>query len=62
VGLLTPSGIAADATAAPFFREIATTGRLAALFDYENKKSARTSLLPDPTIVTRFHRKIIKID
>lgn len=38
VGLLTPSGIAADKGAAPFFRGIATTGRLAALFDFENKK------------------------
>ncbi len=38
VGLLTPSGIAADATAAPFFREIATSGRLATLLDFENKK------------------------
>lgn len=38
VGLLTPSGIAADATAAPFFRGIATTGRLAALLDFENKR------------------------
>src|SRR3546814_19058990 len=32
VGLLTPSGIAADKGAAPFFRRIATTGRLGALF------------------------------
>ena len=48
VGLLTPSGIAADATAAPFFREIATTGRLAALFDFENKK------IFFPDIDTRF--------
>ncbi len=38
VGLLTPSGIAADKGAAKFFRSIATTGRLAALFDFENKK------------------------
>ena len=38
VGLLTPSGIASDKTAAAFFREIATTGRLGALFDFENKK------------------------
>lgn len=38
VGLLTPSGIAADATAAPFFSEIATTGRLSALLDFENRK------------------------
>ena len=38
VGLLTPSGIAADKGAAPFFRGIATGGRLAALLDFENKK------------------------
>lgn len=38
VGLLTPSGIAADKGAARFFRSIATTERLAALFDFENKK------------------------
>ena len=38
VGLLTPSGIAADKTAAEFFRSVATTGRLRALLDFENKK------------------------
>ena len=38
VALLTPSGIAADKGAAPFFRSISTTGRLGALFDFENKK------------------------
>ena len=38
VALLTPSGIAADKGAAPFFSSIATTGRLGALFDFENKK------------------------
>ncbi|MGH8165295.1 MAG: hypothetical protein ACREP1_13265, partial [Rhodanobacteraceae bacterium] len=43
VGLLTPSGIAADKGAARFFRSIATTGRLAALFDFENRKK----LFPD---------------
>jgi hypothetical protein len=43
VGLLTPSGIAADKGAAKFFRSIATTGRLAALFDFENRKK----LFPD---------------
>ena len=32
------------------------------LFEYDAKDSSKTSLLPDPTIVTRFHRKIIKID
>ncbi|MCE3007292.1 MAG: restriction endonuclease [Bacteroidetes bacterium] len=38
VGLIVPSGIAADKTAAPFFQSITTTGRLAYLFDFENKK------------------------
>lgn len=38
VSLLTPSGIAADKGAAEFFRSISTTGRLGALFDFENKK------------------------
>jgi hypothetical protein len=38
VGLLTPSGIAGDKGAAAFFRGIATSGRLSALFDFENKK------------------------
>ena len=39
VGLLTPSGIASDKTAADFFKSVATTGRLGALFDFENKKA-----------------------
>ena len=38
VGLLTPSGIASDKTAARFFKGVATGGRLRALYDYENKK------------------------
>jgi hypothetical protein len=38
VGLLTPSGIAADKGAAGFFRGISGGGRLAALLDFENKK------------------------
>ena len=38
VGLLTPSGIASDKTAAPFFRSVATGGRLRALYDFENRK------------------------
>jgi hypothetical protein len=38
VAILTPSGIAADKGAAEFFRSIATTGRLGALFDFENRK------------------------
>ena len=39
VALLTPSGIAADKGAAEFFRSIATTRRLGALFDFENRKA-----------------------
>ncbi len=38
VGLLAPSGIASDKTAAPFFRSVATEGRLRALYDFENRK------------------------
>ena len=38
VGLLTPSGIASDKTAAPFFRSVSTQGRLRALYDFENRK------------------------
>ena len=37
VGLLTPSGIASDLSAALFFRGIATDGHLKALFDFENR-------------------------
>ena len=36
VGVLVPSGIAADLGAAPFFRSLSTTGRLATLLDFEN--------------------------
>ena len=38
VGLLTPSGIYADKTAAKFFRSVSTSGRVGGLFDFENKK------------------------
>lgn len=38
VGLLVPSGIASDKSAAPFFKSVATEGRLKALYDFENKK------------------------
>jgi len=41
VGLLTPSGIASDKTAAPFFKGISTGGRLKALYDFENGRQAR---------------------
>ncbi len=39
VGLLTPSGIASDKTAAPFFKAVSTGGRLKSLYDFENKKT-----------------------
>ena len=38
VGLLTPSGIYADKTAADFFKSVSTNGRVSGLFDFENKK------------------------
>ena len=38
IGLLTPSGICADKTAARFFQSISTSGRVSGLFDFENKK------------------------
>ena len=36
IGLVVPSGIAADKTASEFFRGVSTTGRLRALYDFEN--------------------------
>ena len=39
VGLLVPSGIASDKTAARFFRAVATEGRLKALYDFENRRT-----------------------
>ena len=38
IGLLTPAGIYANKTAARFFQSVSTTGRVAGLFDFENKK------------------------
>ena len=38
VGLLTPSGIYADKTAARFFKSLSTTGKIGGLFDFENRK------------------------
>lgn len=45
IGLLTPSGIASDKTAATFFEGIATRGHLKALYDFENR---RTRFAQDP--------------
>ncbi|HLM53348.1 MAG TPA: hypothetical protein VK325_07140 [Pseudoxanthomonas sp.] len=39
VALLVPSGISADKGASEFFRSLSTTGRLGALFDFENRKA-----------------------
>jgi hypothetical protein len=39
VGLLVPSGIVSDLTASKFFKYIAGAGRLAHLYDFENKKA-----------------------
>ncbi len=38
VALITPSGIAADKGASTFFKSISSTGKLHALFDFENRK------------------------
>ena len=38
-GILTPSGIYADKTAAEFFRSITMGGRLAGVYDFENRRS-----------------------
>ncbi len=54
IGLLTPSGIAADKTAAPFFKGVATGGRLRALYDFENRRT-RFGLAPFfPDVDSRF--------
>ena len=39
VGLLTPSGIYADKTAADFFKSLSTNGRISGLYDFENRKT-----------------------
>ena len=38
IGMLTPSGIYSDKTAARFFKSVSTSGRVGGLFDFENKK------------------------
>jgi hypothetical protein len=54
VGLLVPSGIAADKGAAEFFRSISTTGRLAALLDFENRRPSRNLDPFFPDVDSRF--------
>src|SRR5262249_43232299 len=47
IGLLTPSGIASDKTAARFFKAISTTGRLKGLYDFENRGEHGVLYFPD---------------
>ena len=54
VGLLTPSGIYADKTAARFFKTVSTSGRVGGLFDFENRRLG-TDLPPFfPDVDSRF--------
>ena len=54
VGLLTPSGIYADKTAAQFFRSVSTSGRVGSIFDFENRRP-ETDLPPFfPDVDSRF--------
>ena len=54
VGLLTPSGIYADKTAARFFKSVSTSGRVGSLFDFENRRLG-TGLPPFfPDVDSRF--------
>ena len=54
VGLLTPSGIYADRTAAKFFKSVSTTSRVAGIYDFENRRLG-TGLPPYfPDVDSRF--------
>ena len=54
VGLLTPSGIYGDSTAARFFKSVSTSGRVSSLFDFENRRPG-TDLPPFfPDVDSRF--------
>ena len=54
VGLLTPSGIASDKTAARFFKGVATEGRLKALYDFENRRTRYDAQPFFPDVDSRF--------
>ena len=54
VGLLTPSGIASDKTAARFFKGVATQGRLRALYDFENRRTRYDAQPFFPDVDSRF--------
>ena len=54
MGLLMPSGIYADKTAADFFKSVSTSGRVGGLFDFENRRPG-TRLEPFfPDVDSRF--------
>ncbi len=54
VGLLTPSGIYADRTAARFFQSVSTTGRVAGIYDFENRRLGTEQPPFFPDIDSRF--------
>jgi len=54
VGLLTPSGIASDKTAANFFKGVATQGQLRALYDFENRRTRFNAQPFFPDVDSRF--------
>ena len=54
VGLLTPSGIYADKTAARFFKSISTSGRVGGLFDFREQTPRNRSSALFPRMSTRF--------
>ncbi|MYC60637.1 MAG: restriction endonuclease, partial [Gammaproteobacteria bacterium] len=54
VGLLVPSGIASDKTAARFFKGVATRGRLKALYDFENRRTRYDAPPFFPDVDSRF--------
>ena len=54
VGLLVPSGIASDKTAARFFKGVATEGRLSALYDFENRRTRYSAPPFFPDVDSRF--------
>ena len=54
VGLLVPSGIASDKTAARFFKGVATEGKLKALYDFENRRTRYKAPPFFPDVDSRF--------
>ena len=54
VGLLTPSGIYADKTAARFFKTISSNGRVGCIFDFENGRQTTKEQPYFPDVDDRF--------